>query len=180
VIALIVLGCLRRGRVQKAREELVRLAKCHAVVDSQLARRSELERQRAELLIIERIDDQLGSRVSALDLLSELQRLLSPTMALSQASIETLEVAVPVKSVAPVARSNRRLIDSTAHTGERTVKRLYLTLTGLAATDVGVANFIGQLSASPLFEDVNMGYSKNLEFDGRIARQFQASCYVVR
>jgi len=59
-------------------------------------------------------------------------------------------------------------------------KRMRLVLTGLAPTDVDVANFIGQLSASPLFEDVNMGYAKTVSVEGLTAREFQASCYVVR
>ena len=63
---------------------------------------------------------------------------------------------------------------------EITRKRLRLVLTGLAPGDVDVANFIGQLSGSPVFEDVNMGYARNVEFNGRLAREFQASCYVIR
>jgi hypothetical protein len=59
-----------------------------------------------------------------------------------------------------------------------TVKRVRLMLTGIAPGDVDVANFIGQLSASPLVEDVNMGYAKTVEFRGRLAREFQASCYI--
>ena len=53
-------------------------------------------------------------------------------------------------------------------------------LTGLSPTDIEIANFIGQLSASPLFEDVNMGYARTEEFDGRVGRKFQASCLVAR
>jgi len=63
---------------------------------------------------------------------------------------------------------------------DKAVHRVRLVLTGLAPTDVDVANFIGQLSASRLFEDVTMGYAKNVSFRGRSAREFRASCYVAR
>jgi hypothetical protein len=45
-----------------------------------------------------------------------------------------------------------------------------------------VANFIGQMAGCPLFEDVNMGYSKTIEIDGqrRKARSFLVSCLLVR
>jgi len=50
----------------------------------------------------------------------------------------------------------------------------------MAPTDVDVANFIGQLAGSRLFEGVNMGYARNVTFRSRSARQFQVSCYVIR
>jgi len=43
-----------------------------------------------------------------------------------------------------------------------------------------VANFIGQLSASLLFEEVSMGFARTETFRGRSARRFQASCYLVK
>ena len=53
-------------------------------------------------------------------------------------------------------------------------------LTGMAPTDVDVANFIGQLSASCLFKNVNMGYAKTVTFQRRSAKEFQASCYLAK
>ncbi len=64
--------------------------------------------------------------------------------------------------------------------GAKLVRRVRVVLAGLAPTDVDVANFIGQLSASPLFENVNMGYAKTVRFRGRSAREFQASCYLAK
>ena len=60
------------------------------------------------------------------------------------------------------------------------VKRVLLVIDGMAPNDVDVANFIGQLSACPLFEDVHMGYAKTVRFRGAEAREFQAKCYVIR
>ena len=50
----------------------------------------------------------------------------------------------------------------------------------LSPNNVDVANFIADLSASPLFEEVDMGYAKNIVFRSKAAKEFQASCYVVR
>jgi Tfp pilus assembly protein PilN len=73
-----------------------------------------------------------------------------------------------------------RVTDASGAVKEVTVKRVQLLVTGLAPSDVDVANFIGHLSASPLFEDVNMGYAKNVVVRGRTAREFQATCFVAR
>ena len=114
-------------------------------------------------------------------LLSEMQRLLRQPMVLTQLSIDTIQVSEADGGAGRVNRTFRPhvAVQPPGKSGS-TVTRLRLTLTGLAREDVDVANFIGQLSACPLFKDVNMGYSKDIKIGDRTARQFQASCYVVR
>jgi Tfp pilus assembly protein PilN len=108
--------------------------------------------------------------------LGELQRLLPESMALSTLSLETVEVKTPLESAKdPSGRASR-----SREQQFRVAKRVRVVLTGLASTNVDVANFIGQISSSSMFEDVNMGYAKDVVYRGRPARQFQASCLVVR
>lgn len=181
VIALVALGYVRDGRLQKAHAEIIILGERTSSVKQQMIMRNELEQQKAKLLITQRIENHLGSHVNVLDLLSELEQLLSPTMALTKLNVETIEVAVPVNSVGMKNISSGLVAASSSSINDvKIVKRIRLTLTGMALTDVGVANFIGQLSACPLFEEVNMGYTKTVEVRKRTAREFQASCYVVR
>jgi len=173
---LAVLGYIRHERISKARAELALLEQRAANVRRQLAMKAELERQQSELLIKKRIDDQLGSRVNVLDILAELERTLPENITLSRLIIEPAEVTLPVTPLK--AESVQRAPEvKPQHT---VIKRVRVSLTGLAPTDVAVANFIGQLAASPIFEDVKMGYTKNVVFRKHVAREFQTSCYVVK
>jgi len=181
VAALAVVGYMRQGRINLAGAELRQTTKHTENVQTRLSILNSLEHQQAELMIKKRISDHLGSRVRANDVLAELQRLLPESMALTSLDMETMHLNV---SVSRAGKSNvsARAVSASAKNPrqDREVRRVRLELTGLAPTDVGVANFIGQLSASKLFEDVTMGYAKNVDFRGRSAREFRASCYVVR
>lgn len=176
VVALAALAYVRQGKLTQAQAELNLLCERSAEAGRQLELKASLERQQAELMIMQRIEGHLGSRVNTLDVLAEIERLMPESMVLADLSIEAMEVSDKSRkngaaAVTPISATPGQ---------ERTVKRLRLVLTGLAPNDVDVANFIGQMSASPLFEDVNMGYAKNVVYHGRGAREFQTSCYVVR
>lgn len=183
VAGLGLLGYWRHDRLHQARGGLQEVTEQSRHVQTRLHILDSLERQQAELMIKKRISDQLGSRVNTLDVMAELQHLLPTSMALSNLSLETMEVRVPVTRTRS-GRTNTSLRVSPAgvqaRKDEKVLHRVRLVLTGLAPTDVDVANFIGQLSASKLFEDVTMGYAKNVSFRGRSAREFRASCYVAR
>ncbi len=178
--ALVLLGYVRQGRTALAFAELNNLNRREMEMQQQLQLRRDLERQQAELLIIKRIKESMGSWVGALDLLAEIERLMPESIALTDLNLQTVEKRIKSKPAqvnrTPVAVRLR----SRKKKPERVIKRVRVVITGLSPSDVDVANFIGQLSASPLFEDVNMGYTKNIEYRGRNARKFQTSCYVVR
>ena len=181
LVSLALLGHFRQERVAKARGELALLGERQINIQKQLEMRTRLEAERAELLIMRRIEEHLGSRADTLDVLGELQRVLPESIALKKLDLETTDVGLKLTSVGRRQASARaRAAYPTVRPETQTVKRLRLTLKGLAPTDVDVANFIGQLSASPLLEGVNMGYAKNVEIGHLVARQFQASCYVAR
>ena len=191
VVGLALLGYARGFQIDEAQAELLQLDQQVANVQTQLEIREELEKTQAGLLIIQRIEEQLGSRADTLDVLSQLETVLPDSIALTSLKLETMEVNVKAKPAVPPSGAGRvwrpgnnparaRSISRDRWPGRQGITRLRLTLNGLAPTDVDVANFIGQLSASRLFEDVNMGYAKNVDFGSRTARQFEASCYVVK
>lgn len=191
LVGLAVLGYRWEGRISKAQAELSLLERRTVNVQQQLVLREELERQEGELLVKQRISEHLGSRINALDVLAALERALPETVSLVNLNLETIKVRVPV---APVKLKSPRPVAGNRQATERTIKRVRIVLTGVAPTDVAVANFIGRLSSSPVFEDVNMGYAKTVVFEKavyiegdkrpvfekRAAREFQASCLVVR
>ena len=69
---------------------------------------------------------------------------------------------------------------SVAEATPQSTRRIKLALTGVAPSDIAVASFIGQIAASPFFEKIGMGYSRNIEYQGCKAREFQVTMFVVR
>jgi Tfp pilus assembly protein PilN len=177
VLAMAVLTCFRQGRIRQARAELADLNARAGSVHQQIDTIAPLQQQMADLLIKKRIDEELGSRTDCSAVLAELCRLVPVNMALVSLELKTVEWRADAPRPPP---RGGRAAEATRKENQQVVRRIRLIVTGLAPTDVDVANFIGQLSASPLFEDVNMGYAKTVAFAGRWGREFQASCYLTR
>jgi Tfp pilus assembly protein PilN len=179
--AMAALTVLQEGKIATARADLSSLALRLDERQRQVAQIPPVERQIADLMIKKRIDEELGSQVDCTTLLAEFCRLMPRNVSLVSMDLKTVEMNAQDASAS--ARGK----------GAPAVRRFRLVITGLAPTDVDVANFIGQISASPLFEDVNMGYTRPVVFrqgrsvasprdaePQRNAREFQASCYLVR
>jgi Tfp pilus assembly protein PilN len=168
--------CFSQRNVSQAQAELETLKARSANVQRVLAQREELQKQQADLLLKEQISDRLGSRAGALDVLAELERLLPTGVSLTSLNLDGVQLTLGTELVRD--RGPARPVGLPPR--ESTVNRLQLVLTGIAPGDVEVASFIGQMTASPLFEDVNMGYIRGQVVQGRRAREFQVSCHVVR
>jgi len=178
LLAMLVLTFVRHGRIAQARGELTVLEDRVGNVQRQVGMIEPLERQMVELMIKKRIESELGSRTDCTAVLAELCRLMPPNMAMISLDLKTVELRAEAAKSGPVTAM--RPSDGSSPGSAAVVRRVRLVMTGLAPTDVDVANFIGQLSASPLFEEVNMGYTKTVNFSGRSGREFQASCYLLR
>ncbi len=176
ILAMAALAGIRQGRISHARAELAVLDGRAVNVQGQLAMIQPLEQQMAELMIKKRIDEELGSRTDCTAVLAELCHIMPAGMSLVSMDLKTVDVRA---DSAAGGRTTGKDAPSGAASGDN-VRRIRLLITGLAPTDVDVANFIGQMSASPLFEDVNMGYVKTVMFRQKPAREFQASCHLAR
>jgi len=179
VAALVGLGYINQGRLQQARAELATLGEQSANMTMQLCTLDRLRQQLSDLMIKKRIDSHLGSRVNATDVLRELGRVLPESMVLTSLDFEGRPVPTKTHSTGGSRLGSARPVEAAARGREKTVNRVRVVLCGLSPNNVDIANFIANLSASPLFEDVNMGYSENMPFRGRPAKQFKVSCYVV-
>lgn len=171
VVALLAgLGYMNQGRVSQARGELVMRQRDQQAMQMRLAMIPDLLAQQAEGRIKQRISEELGSRVDVRAVMVELGRLLPPSAALLSLDLSTVET------------QSRQGATFAGGLQAPTEPRVKLIITGVAPTDVDVANFIGQLSASPLFEDVNMGYARTIQVDDqqRNARSFQVTCLLPR
>ena len=174
-----LLTCVRQAWVSDARAALVGIHERAEAQKRLIARIPPLERQMADLLIKKQIDGELGSRTDCTAMLAELCHLMPRNMSL--VSLELKPVEIRLEPDRPRKRTARRPVGGGGNrAAEKLVRRVRVVLAGLTPTDVDVANFIGQLSASPLFENVNMGYAKTVRFRGRSAREFQASCYLAK
>jgi len=179
VAGLTLLGYVRQARIGEARAEMALLGERSTSVARQIAMRGALEEQQAELLMKERIGEHLGSRLSALDIMGELEQIMSDRLTLTDMTIEAMDVRVPIVLVADGVRA--RPVSAARLEPRTTVtRRLRLVITGQSPTDIDVANFIGQVASSPLFEDIEMGYSRTAEHNNRKVREFQVTCFVVR
>lgn len=177
VVAMAVHGHVYGARIAQARGKLATLDERAVNLNQQIQMIGTLEKQLADLMIKKRIDEELGSRADCTAVLAELCRITPPNMAL--VSLEMKAVDVEVKSSGGSGRSGRASA-AKAKKSRRVARRQRLVITGLAPTDVDVANFIGQLAASCVFEDVTMGYARSVLFQDRTAREFQASCHLAR
>jgi Tfp pilus assembly protein PilN len=174
-----LLTCARQARISDARAALAALHERSETQKQLIAKIPPLEQQMADLLIKKQIDGELGSRTDCTAMLAELCCLMPRNMSL--VSLELKPVEIKLEPDEPLKLAARRPVRPGAkRAAEKLIRRVRVLLTGLAPNDVDVANFIGQLSASPLFEDVNMGYAKTVQFRGRSAREFQASCYLAK
>jgi Tfp pilus assembly protein PilN len=178
VACLATLGHVRQGMIAEGKTSLAVLNGQIATVNRQMSMRADLEQQLADLMIKKRINDTLGSRANALEVLAELERTLPESIVLTSLTLEAVEIRTPISRTA--AAEAPVVAGTPAPPKEKVSRRVRLVFTGLAPTDVDVANFIAQMSAGRLFEDVSMGYAKNVDFRGRSVREFQASCYVAR
>jgi Tfp pilus assembly protein PilN len=178
LLGMCMLTYLRHGRTSQVRAENGMLLKDVAEKEARIQQIPPLQQQMADLLIKKKIDEELGSRTNCRAMLAEVSRVLPASMCLTKLEMKTIETRIrPDSSSAASARSSRQ---SAGSGQDDRVRRVQMVIGGLAPNDVDVANFIGQLSASPLFENVHMGYTKTVVFRGRSAREFQASCYLVR
>lgn len=180
VAILVCAGYFNHRRVVSTSERLQQLQGRSVHMNQQLTQLAKLQEGLSGLLLKQQIDNSLGSRVNATDVLGELGRILPENMSLTDLCLEAQDISMPFQPATGGTAASVRPVGGMATNSKQTVKRVRLLITGLSSDNVSVANFIAALSASPLFEDVNMGYSRNVELHGRSAKQFQANCYVVR
>ena len=174
-VALMAMAYVNTAAMARARAELADLEARQRRLDETLTIIPDLTASLAQAAIKQRINRDLGSRLTVNAVLAELGRLLPPAGSLTALEYNTVEIqpkVLPARTAGAIAKPKNIPAE----------KRVRLTLAGVAPTDVDVANFIGQLSSCPLLAEVNMGYSKMVAIDQgrRRARSFQVNCLMAR
>ncbi|MCK4623796.1 MAG: PilN domain-containing protein [Phycisphaerae bacterium] len=185
IVVMVILTCVRQGRIAQARANLVTLEKSRKSLRQQVSMIPSLEKQVTDLLIKKQIDEEIGGRTDCTVILAELCRITPSNIVIISLDLQTVDLSAKAGSYSRATGAHRGARPTVVRKGRSKdavapVRRARLTVTGLAMSDVDVANFIGQLSAGRLFENVNMGYTKTVTFRQHSAREFQASCYLTR
>ena len=190
IVALVLLTLARQDQITQIRKNLVELQQCRTNLQRQVAMIEPLEKQLSELLIKKRIDNELGSRTSCTAVLAELCRVTPASILLRTLELKTVEIPIGTKlnptsfssgtGFRPTGSAMPAGTFSNNKSRRGTTRRTYITFTGLAPSDVDVANFIGQLASSPFFENVSMGYAKTVIFREKPVREFKIGCYLTR
>jgi len=177
--ALGALGYWRQTEVTAARADLACLKQQQGQLEERLAALPALTEQLAAGQVKQRISRELGSRLTINAVLAELSRRLPPAVSLTGISYSTVEMQPEDPGAGVPARPGRPAGKDLKIPPE---KRVRVVITGLAPTDLDVANAVAQLSACPLFSNAAMGYAKTVavDKDRRKASSFQVSCLMAR
>jgi Tfp pilus assembly protein PilN len=164
IVAAMGTWTLMAGRNIRSSE--ARLAR----VETELtASRSELKTLEELMTLSKKLGDQaqvlskVGSHAEAARLLATLDEVMPKSTAL-------LELSLLTEEKQPVTLAGARAAQERDSTVER---RLNVKVTGVAPTDVEVADFLTRLTGKPFFEDVRMTGSKPRLDNGRIMREFE-------
>jgi hypothetical protein len=137
-----------------------------------LLRRSEADVQRLEVLLDlesklghqDEIFAKIGRPVEATRLLTTLEEMMPPDMALLDVSMETQEIKTDtVAAMAAVEKTGAPM------------RRLTAKVQGVSPTDADLANFLARLTAKPFFSQVVMTYSRPRAENGHQMREFEVA-----
>jgi Tfp pilus assembly protein PilN len=107
----------------------------------------------------------VGSHAEAARLLATLDEVMPKSTSLLELSLLTEEQQPATLAGVRAAQERDRSVD----------RRLNVRVTGVAPTDVEVADFLTKLTAKAFFEDVRMTGSKPRIEDGHIMREFEVN-----
>jgi Tfp pilus assembly protein PilN len=175
---LALLAYLNHTRIVDLRATLRQRQGQQAALAQDLAVVPGLQTQLAEGSIKQRISRELGSRLAVNAVLSELGRLLPEKASLTGLQYSTVDIRRPGPSARNAGNAPVTAAEAGGRTGAVTEKRVRLVIDGITPDDLDVADFLGRLSASSLFSEVQMGFSKTVPLDEnrREGRGFEVSC----
>jgi hypothetical protein len=168
VLALAIYAGAKRWEVHAARRAT---ALCEAQITlskQQLAQLNQKVQYQDELKRQDEIVAKLGLNVDATRMLSMLEDAMTPDMALTDVSMETVESTPPSQSGLPL----RRRGDLPAQTD----RRLMVKVDGVAPSDLDTSALMGHLNDVKFFENLAFGPLRDGRMrDGHVVRQFEVT-----
>ena len=136
----------------------------------------QLQEKKAQMLQKAKVTSVLLERVPRSLILSELINNMPGMVSFLDFGLETHVVQTPMRATTVLDKARQEQKAAAARAGQPEVNvpntETRLTLTGIAPTDVQVAQYMTSLGRSPLFADLNLSFSEEVTIDDRIMRRF--------
>jgi Tfp pilus assembly protein PilN len=165
VIALATWLLLAQRNVHAADAKLADLDVRLEQTNKELAKLDELLNKQKLWRQEEDVVSRLGLHVETTRMFNAIEAALPQEMAILELSLDVDEQLVPVATLADA--------QAVQQAQTQISRRLKVSMLGVAPTDVDLANFLGQLSAVPFFENVAMTYAKDRAEGGHVMREFE-------
>lgn len=185
VLLVLVMGAIGTSFTRNERT-MREVDRAHAEVERQYteaARRIEqvnqMKQQQARIVQQAELASSLVEKVPRSNLLAEFTNSLPPGVSLLDLTLSSnvkVETKVAPKTAFEKAKASRNAKKAAAAAPEAPKPKTYdvsIKLTGLADSDVQVAQFIAKLNQSDLLKDVNLGFTEASKLDDRVMRKFQ-------
>ena len=153
---------LVQRNVHAKQRELAGLVAELSQSETEVERLDELLKLQRQLGQQDEVFVKIGRPIEATRLFTTLEELMPKSMALLDLSIDT-EESVKSHGNTLAARAAQ----------EKAERKLKLRVHGVAPTDVAVGDFLGSLTARPLFSNVELAYSHERAESGRVMREFE-------
>lgn len=136
-----------------------------------------LEERQSRIHERARIAASLVERLPRSVLLSEFINRMPPGLGLLEFDLHTVQVKAPAPKTAKgrAGRARKKLGDAEALPKAPTY-RTQVSMLGFAPTDLQVSDFLAELNAHVLFEDVALMFSEETQLNGMDVRQFRVTC----
>ncbi len=138
--------------------------------DAQLREINRLTTLETQLRKQEEVQSKLGLHVESARIIGTLASIMPENMSLVALNAETEEIPRDIGGMGKAALS--------AGAGVPTDRRLKVRLSGIAPTDVDVANFITELNRISFFDHVTMTYAKDRREADHLMREFELTFIV--
>ena len=184
--ALTVFLTTSKVLLSRVEAETVHARHTEELLGRQGVQMQQLKRRESELLRRQEIQRRLGNWVPRSSVLLLISRILPQGVGVINMSMvqkrvrkdRTMEVGL--NETGPNVRSRGRARSRKARSPSKD-EELYteLTLTGVAPSDVHIAQVVADMEAHAAYSNVRLTYSRHRLADERILREFQVSCKLV-
>lgn len=136
-------------------------------VASQMTELGKIEQEREALMHQLQLERDLAQPINHSAVVATLAKLMPPTMALTDMSIQ---MPIPKPPAAKKEESKNSKSSKAAPAEAKAAPLMEVSVVGLAASDLEVADFLGGLTSNPLFSGVKLAYSRSVELKDKEVR----------
>ncbi len=155
-LGLSIQSAIGHHALRNAQTSLSGLQQKLSQTDDDLLRLGEQRALRSQLQQQNEVIARLGPHVPAAPLMAALAEDMPPQTALLDLTLNQIEKTRPASALATARGDANAAVD----------RRLSVTLTGVAPSDMELANFLDRLNSLPCVQDIAMAYAKDRDRPG--------------